>query len=165
MLKILNAKKQILEKRQLQLSHDVKSKNSAMLEEIESDDDNNDDDDDDDDDNDDSDDNDDYSDNDGNTEDDDNDNEHDDNENNEDQNVTLPVTYLLRAWWHIRPLQSSSIHFCLPQSLALRPMSSTLLLSFLFPLYVSKLFLVVPFSSFPPVPMSLLCCCGCFYLV
>ena len=75
----MNAKKQILEKRQLQLSRDLKSKNGAMLEEIESDDD-------DDDDNDDSDDNDDYSDNDGNTEDDDDDNEHDDNENNEDQN-------------------------------------------------------------------------------
>ena len=78
---------------------------------------------------------------------------------------SLPVTYLLRTLWHIRPPQSSSIYSCLPQSLALRPMSSTLRLSSLFPLYASKLFLVVPFSSFPPVPMSLLCCCGCFYLV
>ena len=83
----MNAKNKILEKRQLQLSRDVKSKSGAMLEEIESDDDNNDDDDDDDnnDDKDDSDDNDDYSDNDGNTEDDDDDDENED-ENNEDQN-------------------------------------------------------------------------------
>ena len=44
-------------------------------------------------------------------------------------NEQLPVTYLLHAWWHIRPPQSSSIYSCLPQSLALRPMSSTLLLS------------------------------------
>ena len=50
-----------------------------------------------------------------------------------------------------------------PQPLALRPMSSTLLLSSLFPLYASKLFLFISF--FPPAPMSLLCCCGCFYLV
>ena len=56
-----------------------------------------------------------------------------------------PVTYLLHAWWHIRPPQSSSIYSCLPQLLALRLMSSTLLLSSLFPLYASKLFLVVLF--------------------
>ena len=75
----------------------------------------------------------------------------------------LPVTYPLRASWHIRPSQSFSTS---PGPLllsALRSRISSLLRPSPFPPFVSMSFLVFPFSVSPlgPMPMQYCSRCSC----
>ena len=76
----------------------------------------------------------------------------------------LPVTYLLRAMWHIRPQFNPANHLCQLQPFVPHSSSSIALFPFLSPPSLSMLSLVFPVFATPLGPRLMQFCSHCLVL-